>query len=296
MAYLGASSDAGSLHLQHALFGTLRDLGYVEGENLFVERRFSEGDYDQLEVLASELAALNPDIVFVIGTQAALAASRAIHDVPIVFASVAYPVAMGLVRSLWQPGTNRTGVANPSDILCRKRMQLLKEVFPKAKRVAVVHNSRNAVEALMLAAIDEESAKLKLRLALMEINSETDFEPTFEALRDMRPDALYVIESPLNFVHRSRIAQKISSARLAAMYGFSEFADAGGLMSYSFNLIEHVRAAAVIIHKIFRGAKASDLPVEMPTTYELVINLKTAKAMDISIPRAVLVRADRVIE
>ena len=296
MAYLGASSDAGGLHLQRALFDALRDFGYVEGENLFVERRFSEGDYDQLETLASELATLNLDIVFVIGTQAALAASRAISQVPVVFAAVAYPVAMGLVRSLWEPGTNRTGVAYPSDVLCRQRVQILKEMFPKAKQVAVVHNSRNAVEALMLSAIDEASVKLKLSLALKEVKSEADFEPTFEALRHMRPDALYIIESPLNFVHRSRIVRNVSSARLAAIYGFAEFAEAGGLMSYSFNLAEHFRASAGFIHRIFSGAKASSLPVEVPTTYELVINLKTARAQGLTFPQAILARADRVIE
>jgi putative ABC transport system substrate-binding protein len=296
MAYLGASSAPGDLHLQDALFGTLRDLGYVEGENLVVERRFSEGDYDQLEVIAHELANLDFDLVYVLGTPAAVAASRAILDTPIVFASVAYPVAMGLVRSLWEPGTHRTGVANPSDMLCRKRIQLLKELFPKAKQVAVLHNPRNAVEALMLAAIEDACARLRLSVVLLEVKSEQDIPLKIEALRGMQPDMLYVIESPLSFVHRSQIVQHVARERLATMYGFSEFADAGGLMSYSFNLAELVRASAVFVDKIFSGQRASKLPIEVPTKLELVINLKTAKAIGVTIPQSILLRADRVIE
>lgn len=296
MAYLGASSAPGSAHLQDALFGALGDLGYVEGENLAVERRYSEGDYDRLEALAEGLAGEDLDVVYVIGTQAAVAASRAIHDIPVVFASAAYPVAMGLVRSLWAPGTHRTGVAMPSDVLCRNRIQLLKEVLPKAKQVAVLHNARNTVEALMLAAIEEACAKLKLEVALFEVDTEQDFPAQFEALDRIRPDMLYVIESPLNFMHRSQIVEHASEKRLAAMYGFSEFADAGGLMSYSFNLTEQVRASAVFIHKIFSGAKASQLPVDVPAKFEFVVNLRTARAHGVSMPRSVVARADRVIE
>jgi putative ABC transport system substrate-binding protein len=296
MAYLGASSAEDSLHLQDALFGALRDLGYVEGDNLVVERRYSEGDHDQLDAIAHELAKLHFDLVYVLGTSATVAASRAITEVPIVFASVAYPVAMGLVRSLWEPGTHRTGVANPSDMLCRKRIQLVKEVFPKTKQVAVLHNPRNAVESLMLAAIEEACARHRMRVLLLEAKSGQDIPITFEALRDMHADMLYVIESPLSFMHRAQIVEHVARERLAAMYGFSEFADAGGLMSYSFNLAELVRASAVYVHKIFSGEKASALPIEVPAKLELVINLKTARALGLSIPPSILKRADRVIE
>jgi putative ABC transport system substrate-binding protein len=296
MAYLGASSAQDNLHLQDALFGALRDLGYVEGDNLVVERRYSEGDHDQLEVIAHELADLDCDLVYVLGTSATVAASRAITDIPIVFASVAYPVAMGLVRSLWDPGTQRTGVANPSDMLCRKRIQLIKEVIPKARQVAVLHNPRNAVETLMLAAIEEACARVKMRVLLLEAKSEQDIPNTFEALRGLHADMLYVIESPLSFVHRAQIVDQVARERLAAMYGFSEFADAGGLMSYSFNLAELVRASAVYVHKIFSGEKASALPIEVPAKLELVINLKTARALGLTIPPSILKRADRVIK
>ena len=146
----------------------------------------------------------------------------------------------------------------------------------------------------MLSAIDEASSKLKLSLAVKEIGSEADFEPAFEALRDLHPDAVYVIESPLNYVHRSRIVGNIAGMRLAAMYGFTEFAEAGGLMSYSFSLVEHFRAAAVFIDKILSGAKASKLPVEVSTGFELVVNLRTAKAQGVAIPSSILARANRV--
>ncbi|MGH8704034.1 MAG: ABC transporter substrate-binding protein [Burkholderiales bacterium] len=296
MAYLGSGSDAGSAHLQRDLFARLRELGYAEGENLLVERRFADGEFKRLPGLAAELVGLKPDVLFVTGTQGAVAASRETRDIPVVFASVSYPVGMGLVRSLKDPGTNLTGLANQSDVLSRKRLELLKEVFPAATRVAVIHNPQNAVEALMLAAMDEASARLKLALPLVRVNTEQDYAPAFRMLHSERPDVLYVIESPLNFMHRARIVESVSGQRLPAVYGLAEFADAGGLMSYSYSLSEHVRAAAGFVDRILKGAKPADLPVEQPTRFELVINLKTARAQDVKFPRAVLARADRVIE
>jgi len=296
MAYLGASSSSGSAHLQHALFAGLHDVGYIEGKNLVVERRFAEGQYDRLEALAAELATFKPDVLFVSGTQGAIAVSRVTRSIPVVFVTVSYPVAMGLVRSLAYPGTNMTGLVNPSDALSRARLHLLKELVPKAKKVAVLHNSQNAVESLMLAAIREANEKLRMSLPQLAVTSEQDLSMAFDALGGMRPDALYVIESPLNFMHRARIIESVSEEYLPAVYGFSEFAEAGGLMSYSTSLIEQFKVAADFIDRIFRGAKPAELPVAQPTRFELVINLKTAKALDITIPRSVLRRADRVIE
>ena len=296
MAYLGASSSSGSAHLQHALFAGLHDVGYIEGKNLVVERRFAEGQYDRLEALAAELATFKPDVLFVSGTQGAIAVSRVTRRIPVVFVTVSYPVAMGLVRSLAYPGTNMTGLVNPSDALSRARLHLLKELVPKAKKVAVLHNSQNAVESLMLAAIREANEKLRMSLPQLAVTSEQDLSMAFDALSGMRPDALYVMESPLNFMHRARIIESVSEEYLPAVYGFSEFAEAGGLMSYSTSLIEQFKVAADFIDRIFRGAKPAELAVAQPARFELVINLKTAKALDITIPRSVLRRADRVIE
>lgn len=296
MAYFGSGSDAGSAHLQKDLFAGLRGLGYAEGENLVVERRFADGEFERLPGLAADLVALKPDVLFVTGTQGAIAAARATRSIPVVFASVSYPVGMGLVRSLENPGMNLTGLANQSDVLSRRRLELLKQVFPAAARVAVIHHPHNAVEALMLAAMDEASARLKLTLPLVRVKTEQDYAPAFGALQRDRPDALYVIENPLSFANRARIVESVAEQRLPAVYGLAEFAEAGGLMSYSYSLIEQVRAAAGFLDRILKGAKPADLPVQRPARFELVLNLRTAKAQGVKFPQAVLARADRVIE
>ena len=296
LAYLGSGSDAGSAHLQRALFAGLRELGYADDGNLVVERRFADGELERLPGLAAELVALKPDVLFVTGTQGAIAASQATRSIPVVFISVSYPVGMGLVRSLESPGTNLTGIANRSDVLSRERLQLLKEVFPAAARVAVIHHPHDAVEALMLAAMREASGKLKLTLPLVHVKTEQDYAPAFHSLWSDRPDVLYVIENPLNFTNRARIVELVAGQRLPTVYGHAEFAEAGGLMSYSYSLIEHVRAAAGFLDRIFKGAKPADLPVELPARFELVLNPRTARAQGVKFPQAVLARADRVIE
>lgn len=296
MAYLGAGSDAGSAHLQQELLAGLRERGYAEGGNLAVERRFADGDAERLPGLAGELVALEPDVLLVTGTQGAVAAAQATRDIPVVFVSVSYPVGMGLVRTLESPGTNLTGLANRSDVLSRKRMELLKEVFPRSARVAVIHNSRNAVEALMLAAMEEVSGRLKLVLSLVHVNTEQDYAPAFRALQGERPDALFVIDNPLSFTNRARIVESVSAQHLPAVYGFAEFADEGGLMAYSYSLSEQMRLAAKFVDRILMGAQPAELPVEVPAAFELVLNLKTAVAQGVRFPKSVLARADRVIE
>ncbi len=296
MAYLGSGSDAGSAHLQKNLFAGLREFGYAESGNLAVERRFADGALERLPALAAELVALKPDVLFVTGTQGAVAAAQATRNIPIVFASVSYPVAMGLVRTLKSPGTNLTGLANQSDVLSRKRLELLKEVFPRSARVAVIHHPHNAVEALMLAAMEEVSARLKLALPLVQVETEQDYAQAFRALQSDRPDALYVIDNPLSFTNRARIVEAVSSQRLPAVYGLTEFADAGGLMAYSYSLSEQMRAAAKFVDKVLIGMPPADLPVEVPAAFELVLNLRTAKAQGVKFPQTVLARADRVIE
>jgi putative ABC transport system substrate-binding protein len=296
LAYLGAGSDAGSAHLQRGFFAQLREFGYAESGNLALERRFADGALERLPGLAQELVALKPDALFVTGTQGAIAASMATRSIPVVFASVSYPVGMGLVRSLENPGTNLTGVANRSDVLSRKRLELLKEVFPRSARVAVIHNPRNSVEALMLAAMEEVCARLKLTLPLVQVNAEQDYAQAFRALQGDRPDALYVIENPLSFTNRARIVESVSAQRLPAVYGFAEFADVGGLMAYSYSLSEQMRVAAKFADRILRGAQPANLPVEVPAAFELVLNRRTAVAQGVRFPKSVLARADRVIE
>ena len=296
MAYLGSGSDAGSAHLQHALFSQLREYGYVESGNLAVERRFADGDLERLPGLAAELAALKPDVLFVTSTQGAVAAANATRSVPVVFAAVSYPVGMGLIRTPESPGTNLTGLANQSDLLSRKRLDLVREVFPRSKRVAVIHNPRNAVEALMLAAMDEAGERLRLALPRVQVEVEHDYARAFDALQQEPPDVLYVIENALSFTNRARIVEAMSDQRLPAVYGTAEFADAGGLMSYSYSLREQMRGAARFVDKILMGASPADLPVEVSASFELVLNLRVAKAQAVTFPQRVLARADRVIE
>lgn len=280
----------------NAVFGRLAELGYHEGRNLVVERRFAEGLVDRLPALAAELVALQPDVILAVTSPPSLAAARATSAIPIVFAAVSDPVGIGLVRSLAQTGNNVTGVSSQNSEIQSKRLQLVREVFPSASRVAVLYNPLNAAEPPIVATLQEAARTLGFALRLVEMKSEQDFPVAFKMLEVERPDVLYVIESQFTFFHRGRIIESANRMHLPGMYGLSQFADAGGLMSYSFSLLAVNRAAANYIDKILRGAKPADLPVEQPTSFELVLNLRTAAAQSISFPPTVLLRADRVIK
>jgi len=203
---------------------------------------------------------------------------------------------MGIVKSLRRPGANATGLSAQSVEIQGKRLQLLKEVFPSALRIAVLSNPANAPAAPMLAALADAAKTLGLVLQVIETKSERDLAPAFSALEKERPDALYVLESPFTHTHRALIVELANNLRLPAVYGLSDFVEAGGLLSYSFSLIDQFRGAATFIDKILKGAKPSELPVEQPTRFELVLNLKKAKALGITFPSSILLRADRVVE
>lgn len=296
IGYLNAGATAATAHLQKAYFGKLEELGYREGRNLVVERRFADGRIERLPALAAELVALKPDLIFCTTAQAALVGSKATSTIPIVFVGVSDPVGMGIIRSLSRPGTNATGLSAQNVEIQGKRLQLLKEAFPSASRVAVLSNPLNAPSASMVAMLMKAGKKLGLGLRVVEANSEQELGSVFKALEIERPDVLYVVESPLTMGQRARIVEFANATRLPAVYGLQEFADAGGLMSYSFIYIEHFRAAATYVDKILKGANPADLPVEQPTRFELVLNLKTAKALGVKFPQSILLRADRVIE
>jgi len=295
MAVLSGLADETGEGLK-AFFGRLEELGYREGRNFAVERRFAEGRLERLPALAAELVALKPDIVFTISTFATLAVLKATNTIPIVFAAVIDPVRMGIVKSLGRPGTNATGFSNQNDELPGKRLQLLKEVFPSASQLAMLHNPLNPIEVTMLATLKEASKTLGIVLRVVEVKSAQEFASAFKTLESERPDALYVIESPFNYVHRARIVEFANGLRLPVVYGSQEFAEAGGLMAYFANQIDQFRAAATYIDKILKGAKPADLPVEQPTRFELVLNQKTAKTLGVKFPPTILLRADRVIE
>ena len=296
LAYLAGGTSSASAQPQRALFGRLEELGYREGRNLVIERRFGDGHLDRLPGLATALVALKPDVLFASSSQATLAAIKATSTIPVVFAAVTDPEGLGVVKSLRQPGTNATGVANQGDELQVKLLQLLREVFPAASVVAVLYNPLNASEVRILAALKPAAATLGLRLRPIEVSSPSGFEPAYQRLKTERPDALYVLAGPLMFGQRDRIVALTNALRLPAVYGLRELVEAGGLMAYSFDLVDQFRMAAAVIARVLRGESPSTIPVEQPTRFELILNQRTAQAQGVKFPQAVLLRADRVIE
>lgn len=293
---LAGGSAAGSALNQAAFFNKLEERGYRVGQNLVAERRFADGRLDRLPALAAELVALKSDILFVSGSQATLAASKATNTIPIVFVAVADPEGLGIVKSLRRPGANATGLSNQADEFQIKLLQFLKDAFPAASNVAILYNPLNTPEVRQLPGLKRAAAPLGLSVRLIEASAPGDFVVAFKALKTRRPDVLYVVGGPLMFTERERIVALANAQQQAAVYGLPDFAEAGGLMSYSFSLIEQYGAAATFIDKILRGANPATLPVERPTRFELVLNLRTAKEQGISFPAAMLLRADRVVE
>jgi len=273
----------------------LRDLGYIEGQNLIIEYRYAEGKLDRLPELAAELVRLKVDAIFVQSTPAVQAAKKATTTVPIVSVS-GDPVGLGLVASLARPGGNVTGLANLTSELAGKRLELLKEVVPRISRVAVLWNPDASSSALRMRETDAAAASLGIKLQPVEVRAANDFERAFSALKRERADALFPLRSPFISNHVKRIVELAAKNRVPGMYDASEFAEAGGLMSYGTMLADLDRRAATYVDKILKGAKPAELPVEQPTKFEFVINLKAAKQIGLTIPPNVLVRADKVIK
>lgn len=296
MAFLFGASAADASQLRKALFDRLAEIGYKEGQNLALEQRYAEGRLERLPALAAELVTLKPDVIFAVGTQAALACAKATSAIPIVFILVADPIASGLVKSLRRPGGNVTGVSAQIAEIQGKRLQLLKDALPSVSRVAVLHDPHNPAELPLLSALKNAATTLDLKLRIVEARSSDEFASAFRTLAVERHDALYVFESPSAFSHRARIVELANVQRLPSIYGGPEFVEAGGLLSYSMSGIEHVRSAATYIEKILKGANPAELPVEQPTRFELVLNLRTAKLLGLRFPPSISTRADRVIE
>jgi putative ABC transport system substrate-binding protein len=276
----------------------LRELGYIEGENIAIEYRWAHGRTDRLPTLAMELARLNVDLIVVGGTMATRAVQRATSTMPIVMAAVGDPVRSRFVQSLARPGGNITGVTLFQSGLGEKRLALLKELVPRATRVGVLRNPDSAADTKALWSETEAAARaLGVQLHLVEAGAVNELAPAFAALdRQGRVDALLVLPDPLFTGLRGRIADLAAKRRVPAMYEAKEFVVAGGLMSYSLSLADQFRRAAVYVDKILKGAKPADLPVEQPTKFELVINLKTAKALGLKIPQPFLLRATEIVQ
>ena len=288
-------AGAGGTYIE-ALRGGLRELGYVEGQNLLLEIRSAEGRPDRLPRLAAEILGTRPDVLVTAGSEAILTLKRATDVVPIVMATVMDPVALGITPSLAKPGGNLTGLAILSLELTSKRLQLLKEAFPRLSRVAVLWNPDNPGNALVLKEVETAAQALGLSWQGFAVQRPDKIVGTFEAVVGAQCNGILAIEDSVLFSHLFRIVESAARSRLPAMYAFRQFADAGGLMSYGPNTPDSFRRAAVYVHKILKGAKPADLPIEQPTKFELVINLKTAKALGLTIPQSLLLRADQVIQ
>jgi putative ABC transport system substrate-binding protein len=273
----------------------LRELGYVEGKNIALEYRYAEGVEERLPNLATELVQLNVDLIFAGGITGTQAAKNATQTIPIVMTSVTDPVGTGLVASLAHPGGNVTGLSNFSE-LGGKQLELLKEAFPKVTRVAVLWDPANAANPRLLGEMKVAAGGLRITLQTLEVRSPNDFEPAFSAIKREHASALIVLRNVITYTYGTRIVDLAAKSKLPAMYPDRVLVDTGGLMSYGPNFLDMFRRAATYVDKILKGAKPADLPVEQPTKFEFVINLKTAKALNLTIPQSVLYRADKVIK
>jgi putative ABC transport system substrate-binding protein len=276
----------------------LRELGYIEGQNVTIDYRFASGQVGRLPELATELARLKVDVIVTPNTPAAMAAKQATSTIPIVFAVVADPVGAGLMANFARPGGNITGLSSISVQLGGKRLELLKEVAPKASRLAVLYNPSDRSNVLVLKELQESAPALGLTVHPLEVRAPGEFEGAFAAMTRERAHALFVAAGVLTLEQRNRkaLVDLATKSRIPAMWGHRQFVDAGGLMSYAVNFYDQLRRAAIYVDKILKGAKPGDLPVEQPTRYELVINLTAAKALGLTIPQSLLGRADQVIE
>jgi putative tryptophan/tyrosine transport system substrate-binding protein len=274
----------------------LSDLGYVEGKNIGILYRYGEGNVDRLPQLAAELVRLNVGVILAGGTVAALAAKQTTKTIPIVFVNVADPLSVGLVVSLARPGGNMTGMSTINSDLTSKRLGLLKESVPAVSRVALLYNPSDASNVVFLKQLQSSAHGLGLTIRLNEVRAPADFDPAFSSMARDGVNGLTVAAGTLTSTHRRRIVDLALKSRLPAMYGERSFVEVGGLMSYAANFTEQYRRAAVYVAKVLKGTKPADIPVEQPTKFEFVVNLKTAKQIGLTIPQSVLYQADRVIK
>jgi len=295
IGWLSPASAAEGLPNLEALRAGLRELGYVEGQNITIEARWADGRSERLPQLAAELVRLPVDVLCTAGSPASGAAKQATSTIPIVFANVAFPDQTGLVASYPRPGGNITGVAfiGPE---YGKRLELLKEARPRLSRVALIYNPDNPGSVLAFQETQRWATALGVRLEPHKFRGPHDFENVFGAIAGKRPDALMTTADPLIASYRARIVDFAAKNRLLSMYPTPDFVVAGGLMFYGGSIPEMYRRAAVYVDRILKGAKPADLPVEQPVKFDMVINLKTAKALGLTIPPSLLQRADGVIQ
>jgi putative ABC transport system substrate-binding protein len=279
-----------------ALFEGLRELGYLEGRNFIVERRYTEGRAERFQEFAAEMVRLKVDIIIVVTTPAALALKNETTTIPIVFPNAINPVETGVVASLAHPGGNVTGGAAQTAVLSTKRLEILKDLVPGLSRAAVLWNAANPALALSWKETQGAARAIEVALQPHEVRGVKDFEAAFAMMGQVRPDALLVLQDAVTLQHRKEIIDFAIQNRLPGMFVAKEWVEAAGLMSYGESLPDMYHRAAYFVDRILKGTKPADLPVEQVTKFELVLNLKTAKAIGLNIPAAFLARVDEVIE
>lgn len=295
IGFLGANTPSTQREWTAAFVRRLAEHGWREGDNLTIEYRWGEGKSERFAEIAAELVSLRVDLIATSGTAPALAAKRATSTIPIVFATSSEPVETGLVASLARPGGNVTGLSTQVLDLATKRIELLREVVPGLRRVAILYNSGAPASVLELGVVSRTLAQLGLASEAFNITKADEIAPTIDAVRG-RAEALLVITDPFIFVHRARVNAMALGARLPTMHSFRDHVEAGGLLAYGPSYLEMFRRAADFVDRILRGAKPQDIPVEQPTKFDLTVNLITARALGVSVPATILARADEVIE
>jgi len=296
IGYLGNSSPSLESNLVNGFREGLRQLGYVEGRNLIIKYTWAEGRRDRFAALAEELVGLKPDVILTAGTPGALAAKHATQSIPIVMASAGDPLETGLVTSLAKPGGNVTGHAGPGAEFEGKRLELLKQMVPKLSRVAVLLNPDNPFGAITWKGVQLGAEPFGVKLQRVEVRGPDDLDRALAAIKASRPEGVLVSPDRFLLAYRAPIVQFVAKNRLPGVFPYREFVQEGGLLAYGPDYVDLFRRAATFVDKILKGAKPADLPVEQPTTFELVINLKTARSLGLTIPQSLLLRADHVIE
>ena len=292
--YFISMHDATLLHYREAFRRRLSALGYVEGKNILIEERSAEGHAERLSELARELVASKVDVIVAAAVAASSAARQATNTIPIVMVNAGDPVAAGLIASLARPGGNVTGTTNLS--FAGKHVELMRELVPRAVKLAILLNPTNAGARRYVADATEAGRRFNVSIAVAEVARAEDFPSAFAMIRNMRPDGLLVMTEPLIGEHRAKVIAFAASAHLPASYDQANMVRESGLVSYGPIFVEHYVMAAGYVDKILKGAKPADLPVEQPTRFELMLNLSTAKALGLTIPQSLIVRADEVIQ
>jgi putative ABC transport system substrate-binding protein len=295
IGYLGATLPSAESQRIAAFLKRLRELGWIEGRTIAIEYRWAEGRNDRAAEFAAEFVQLKVDLIVTYGTPAVVAVKQATSDIPVVFAVAGDPVGNNLITSLARPGGNLTGLSNQKLDLADKRLELLRDIVPGFRRLAIMANIGTITAELEMREVQATARNLGHEVATFEIRRAEDIALVFDALKG-RADVLYVCGDPLVDTNRVRIITMALGVRLPTMSDFAEYVEAGGLMSYGPNFPDLFRRAAVYVDKILRGAKPGDLPVEQPTKFDLVINLTTAKVLGLTVPPTLLARADEVIE